>query len=185
MGTSSSTHLDPTLKEMFPKTGPETDEVIHSFYTGKQMARSYAAYRPRYPAEIFDTIMSYHEQIISSGHQLAVDVCCGTGQSTLPLTKLFHQVVGVDVSEDQIENMPKGIPNLTTYVGLAEDLNMIESGTVDLVTIATGLHWVNTKKFLLEAKRVLKPGGTFAAYTWLMDQLDDAEANKYYRQVLE
>lgn len=56
------------------------------------MARSYAAYRPRYPAEIFDTIMSYHEQIITSGHQLAVDVCCGTGQSTLPLTKLFHQV---------------------------------------------------------------------------------------------
>ncbi|KAK6978370.1 S-adenosylmethionine-dependent methyltransferase CRG1, partial [Biomphalaria glabrata] len=54
-------------------------------------------------------------------------------------------VVGVDVSEDQLQNLPKDVPNLTSFVGLAEDLNMIESGTVDLVTIATGLHWVNVE----------------------------------------
>nr|KAI8729047.1 putative S-adenosylmethionine-dependent methyltransferase CRG1 [Biomphalaria glabrata] len=156
-----------------------------SLYKGQQMAQHYAAHRPGYPPEMFDIIMSYHKQVKTSGHELAVDVCCGTGQSTIPLTKLFRQVVGVDISEDQLQNLPKDVPNLTSFVGLAEDLNMIESGTVDLVTIATGLHWVNIDKFLQEARRVLKPGGTFAAYTWTMDQMDDPKANEYYREIFK
>uniref|UniRef100_A0A2C9LK29 Methyltransferase domain-containing protein n=1 Tax=Biomphalaria glabrata TaxID=6526 RepID=A0A2C9LK29_BIOGL len=87
--------------------------------------------------------MSYHDQAKTNGHELAVDDCCGAGQSTLPLDQT---VVGVDLSEDQIENLPKDVPNLTSFVGLAEDLNMIESGTVDLVTIATSLYWLNIDK---------------------------------------
>ncbi|XP_055896761.1 putative methyltransferase DDB_G0268948 [Biomphalaria glabrata] len=184
MGTSSSSYLDPEIRELFTPSGPQTDKEIRSLYKGQEMAKHYADHRPGYPPEIFDTIMSYHNEVKSNCHDLAVDVCCGAGQSTLPLIKLFSKVVGVDISEDQIQNLPKDIPNLTAIVGLAEDLSMIESGTVDLVTIATGLHWVNIEKCLQEIKRVLKPGGTFAAYTWTMDQFDDPEVNKYYRQVL-
>ncbi|KAI8738710.1 methyltransferase, partial [Biomphalaria glabrata] len=131
---------------LFTPSGPQTDKEIRSLYKGQEMAKHYADHRPGYPPEIFDTIMSYHNEVKSNSHDLAVDVCCGAGQSTLPLIKLFSQVVGVDVSEDQLQNLPKDVPNLTSFVGLAEDLNMIESGTVDLVTIATGLHWVNIEK---------------------------------------
>ncbi|KAH9507378.1 hypothetical protein Btru_057954 [Bulinus truncatus] len=182
MGTSSSTHLDPTLKDLFPKCGPESDDVIHGFYRGQKLARTYAAYRPHYPVEVFDKIASYHDELLTNVRGLAVDVCCGTGNSTLPLVKLFNEVVAVDVSEDQIATLPRHIPNLTSHVCLAEDMRMIKSGTVDLVTIATGLHWVNIRKFLKEAQRVLKPGGTFAAYTWVVDKLDNEEANRFYRE---
>ncbi|XP_055896767.1 putative methyltransferase DDB_G0268948 [Biomphalaria glabrata] len=149
MGSSQSTTLDPKIKEIFSHRRLETDMEARSLYKGQQTAQHYAAHRPGYPPEMFDIIMSYHKQVKTSGHELAVDVCCGTGQSTIPLTKLFRQVVGADVSEDQLQNLPKDVPNLTSFVGLAEDLNMIETGTVDLVTIATGLHWVNVDKYCI------------------------------------
>ena len=35
---------------------------------------------------------------------LAVDIGCGTGQSTRPLAPYFEKVLGFDISEAQLEN---------------------------------------------------------------------------------
>ncbi|KAK6978369.1 methyltransferase, partial [Biomphalaria glabrata] len=74
---------------IFTPSGPQTDKEIRSLYKGQEMAKHYAEYRPGYPPEIFDTIMSYHNEVKTNCHDLAVDVCCGAGQSTLPLIKLI------------------------------------------------------------------------------------------------
>ncbi|KAI8741946.1 methyltransferase [Biomphalaria glabrata] len=160
----------------------ETEEYLQNLYQGKELAQVYAAYRPKYPLAVFDAIMTYHDEVTTNGRSMALDVCCGPGQSTLPLVPLFEKVVGVDISQDLLDHMPKDIPNLTTYMCAAEDLSMIESQSVDLVTTGASLHWLNTDKFFKEAKRVLKPGGTFAAYMFQMEDLCDEEANKAYEE---
>ncbi|KAH9507377.1 hypothetical protein Btru_057949 [Bulinus truncatus] len=68
-----------------------------------------------------------------------------------------------------MEYVPKDVPNLTTHVCPAENMTMTDSGTVDLVTVATGLHWLNIEKFFQEVQRILKPEGTFAAYSWFTE----------------
>lgn len=49
----------------------------------------------------------------------------------------------------------------TIRVGKAEDLPLPD-GSVDLLTVATAVHWFDQPKFLAEAGRVLKPGGCIA-----------------------
>ncbi|XP_055898627.1 putative methyltransferase DDB_G0268948 [Biomphalaria glabrata] len=162
----------------------ETEEYLQNLYQGKELAQAYAAYRPKYPQALFDAIMTYHDEVTTNGRSMALDVCCGPGQSTLPLVPLFEKVVGVDISQDLLDHMPKDIPNLTTYMCAAEDLSMIESQSVDLVTTGASLHWLNTDKFFKEVKRILKPGGTFAAYMVHSEDLCNEEANNAYKEFL-
>ncbi|XP_059175909.1 putative methyltransferase DDB_G0268948 [Physella acuta] len=164
-------------------TPTKYDNRIHELHKGEHFSKMYAAYRPQYPQEIYDKIMAYHSENPNNERQLAVDVGCGTGQGTLPLTKYFKKVIGTDVSEDQINNMPKNVPNLESHVSFAEDLKFLKDGTVDLVTIATALHWVDHPKFFKEVARVLKPGGTFAAYTFCSDAIDNTEWQAHFLEL--
>ncbi len=43
------------------------------------------------------------------------------------------------------------------------------SGEVDLVTAMTAAHWFDRPKFLVEADRVLKPGGCLALLSYTMN----------------
>ena len=48
--------------------------------------------------------------------KLAVDIGCGTGQSTRPLSPYFENVLGFDISEAQLENAKKEeTPNNVEY----------------------------------------------------------------------
>ncbi|XP_059159777.1 putative methyltransferase DDB_G0268948 [Physella acuta] len=166
----------------------DIDESIHELHTGKTFAKMYAAFRPSYPQEVYDKIMSYHLERPGSppcDQQLAVDVCCGTGQSTLPLTNYFGKVIGTDISEDQIGEVRKDVENLETVVASAEELHFLATGSVDLLTIATGLHWVDRDRFFKEVRRVLRPGGTFAAYSYRFDALVNKEADTYMENLRE
>jgi len=37
---------------------------------------------------------------------------------------------------------------------------------VDLVTVASAIHWFDLEKFYAEVRRVVKPGGTVAVWTY-------------------
>ena len=43
------------------------------------------------------------------------------------------------------------------------------AGEVDLVTAMTAAHWFDRQRFLVEADRVLRPGGCLALLSYLMD----------------
>lgn len=43
------------------------------------------------------------------------------------------------------------------------------SGEVDLVMAVAAAHWFDRQKFLLEADRVLRPGGCLALLSYLLD----------------
>ena len=119
-------------------------------------------------------------------YELAVDVACGSGQFTKPLCERFRQVIGYDVSEKQIQSAAAAMSNFTNLslkVGPGEDLSFLKDRSVDLVTIAQALHWLDLDKLYPEVERVLKPGGVFAGCGYDLNILDDNHANTVVKQV--
>ena len=147
------------------------------------IADAYVKYRPTYGPDVYDAIVKFCKETDSCDFSLAIDVGCGSGQSTLPLTKHFHKVIGLDVSEAQIAKAPKDFPNLSFRVGPAEDLSFVESGCVDLVTVAQAMHWMDVKLLYPEVERVLKPGGAFVVFGYGLTTLDEPEAEETLRYV--
>lgn len=53
-------------------------------------AVAYSKFRPNYPQELFDIILTYCD--LSDGNQTALDLATGTGQTAIQLAKTFSQV---------------------------------------------------------------------------------------------
>lgn len=58
----------------------------------------------------------------------------------------------------------------------------LDSGSADLVTVAQALHWFDRPAFYAEARRVLRPTGLVAAWTYGHVALDDAQADAILRR---
>ena len=134
-------------------------------------AAAYAAFRPTYPRAVLDVISSFIKRNFGPGFGVAVDVGCGSGQSTFFLSDLFQKVVGVDISAAQIANArakcsTKQLPNAKQVefkTGSAQELP-VETSSADLVTCAQAWHWLDPEVLYVEAKRVLRPRGCLAVY---------------------
>ncbi|XP_059184274.1 putative methyltransferase DDB_G0268948 [Centropristis striata] len=138
-------------------------------FEGQDHAAAYQQYRVT-PDELISRIMSYMEKKTPNQFNLALDVGCGSGQGTILLAPYFNKVVGTDISPAQLEQARanRNPPNVSYRECPAEELPFA-SGEVDLVTAMTAAHWFDRKKFLLEADRVLRPGGCLALLSYTMD----------------
>nr|XP_028563921.1 putative methyltransferase DDB_G0268948 [Podarcis muralis] len=130
-------------------------------------AAIYQKYRFSPQENLQGVIFSYLEEKRVSPGQLAVDVGCGSGQSTRMLAKHFEKVSGQTSVKAQIEEARRAPqpPNVSYLVCPAEDLPF-EDGSVDLVTAFAAVHWFDGPRFLREVDRVLKPSGcvVFSSY---------------------
>ncbi|XP_078509908.1 putative methyltransferase DDB_G0268948 [Lissotriton helveticus] len=135
------------------------------YFERKEHSSIYQKYMIREPEEMRSIIFSYLEKK-KNPCGLAVDVGCGTGQSTHFLAAHFQKVVGIDISESQIQEAKSFVsaPNLDFIVGCAENLPF-DDNSVDLITSSVAAHWFNIKEFLREGDRVLKPSGCLALYS--------------------
>jgi SAM-dependent methyltransferase len=119
----------------------------------------YRRYRPGYPRELFAWLA---DQAPARG--LAWDAGTGSGQSAIGVAGHFDCVIASDPSSAQLENAEAHAR--VCYRVAAEELAELGAGTVDLVTVAQALHWFNFDRFFAEVRRVLKPGGLFAAWAY-------------------
>ena len=129
------------------------------------ISQAYAAFRPRYPRELFDYLASIVER-----HARAWDCGAGNGQATLDLAARFDEVIATDVSAEQIARAPAR-PNVRWLVAPAESAP-IESASVDLTTIAQALHWFDHDRFYAEVRRVSARGAAIAAWTYAPPRMD-------------
>ncbi|KAF9907600.1 hypothetical protein EC991_010812 [Linnemannia zychae] len=121
----------------------------------------YQSFRPGYNNNFFKMIYNYHAK--HNGHfDTAVDIGTGTGQVAVVLAEKFNQVHGVDASATMLANATQK-PNITYHVAKGEDLGVLATSSVDVLTVAQAMHWLHHPTFFSEVKRVLKPRGTFAA----------------------
>ena len=107
----------------------------------------YAQYRPTYPTGLFEYILRFTE-----GRNVAWDCGTGSGQSAAVLSKYFKKVIATDISQKQLDNAAQA-PNVFYSLQPAEHTN-IESGSIDLITVAQAIHWFDFEKFYAEVKRV-------------------------------
>lgn len=144
-------------------------------------ASIYRQYRPAYPQKVLEIISNYIKKL-SGGFDVAVDVACGSGQSTFYLQSTFQRCIGVDISKAQVkeanqECQERGKRNIEFIHGSAANIPF-EDSSVDVVTIAQAWHWVDPESFYAECKRVLKPGGCLAAYGYGNGQIiNNTECN--------
>jgi SAM-dependent methyltransferase len=145
-----------------------------------RQAADYARFRPGYPRELFDYLVS-----IAPSRQLAWDCGTGNGQAAVALASLFDRVIATDASEKQIMNAEPH-ERIEYRVAPAEDSG-IESETLDLIVVAQALHWFDLDRFYAEARRVLKPDGVLAASAYHLLHIEptiDEVLNRYYYKVV-
>jgi ubiquinone/menaquinone biosynthesis C-methylase UbiE len=144
------------------------------------LAHAYARHRPTYPDALFDFLRSR-----CPGSTLAWDCAAGSGQATRALAGRFQQVVASDLSARQLAQAPRH-PGVCYVLAPAEAAPVV-SGAADLVVVAQALHWFPHRAFFDEARRVLRPGGIFAAWCYTLLTVDrkiDRIVKRFYDEDL-
>lgn len=124
-----------------------------------RQAATYAASRPRYPADLYDAILAH-----VPGRSAAWDCATGNGQAAVDLARHFDRVIATDASAEQIAHAVPG-PNVEYRVAPAERSGL-PGASVDLTTVAQALHWLDHERFYEELRRVVRPGGVIAAWSY-------------------
>jgi ubiquinone/menaquinone biosynthesis C-methylase UbiE len=135
------------------------------------VARRYADFRPQYPGELFDYLVT-----IAPARSLAWDCAAGSGQATVDLAQRFERVIATDASAEQIGSA-KPQRNVEYRVATAEQSGLPD-GCADLITVAQALHWFDLERFYAEARRVLKPDGVLAAWAYGINDVEGEAVNE-------
>jgi SAM-dependent methyltransferase len=102
---------------------------------------------------------------------LAWDCATGNGQAALGLAEHFRHVVATDASAAQIAAAI--LHERVSYRVAHADTSGLDSSSVDVVTVAQGLHWLDRDAFYSEARRVLVGGGIVAVWCYSLLEIDD------------
>jgi SAM-dependent methyltransferase len=124
-------------------------------------AADYGRYRPTYPVPLFEWLAS-----AAPARRLVWDCATGNGQAAIGLAPHFESVLATDASENQLSHAAQH-PRIAYRLAQAE-ASGLPDGCADLVTVAQALHWFHFDSFYEEVRRVLAPGGVFAAWTYVL-----------------
>jgi SAM-dependent methyltransferase len=105
--------------------------------------------------------------------QRAVDLCCGDGHFTVPMSRILDGAVrGVDLDPEMLRRARAAlaeaqVPDCPLIEADARDLAAVIPDPVDLVLIANTFHGVPDQVGLAQAvAAVLKPAGRFVVVNW-------------------
>src|ERR1051325_7388995 len=125
-------------------------------------SKEYSFSRPDYPDNLFKFLSD-----ITPNKDLVWDCATGNGQAAIGLGKYFKKVIASDASKNQIENRFERENILYQVFPAEEAATNISDNSIDLVTVATALHWFDFNRFYNEVNRVSKKkeagGGRIAA----------------------
>ena len=130
----------------------------------------YARYRPTYPKELYDHILSFVKE-----KNTAWDCATGNGQAAVVLADHFKKVIATDISASQIEKAI--LKENIEYLVCPAESTPFEENTFDLVTVAQAYHWINWKEFKKEVVRVSKPGAIIAIWVYFRNMPGDKKVD--------
>lgn len=169
-----------------PSTAPAPQHRADVLFGASTQANAYSRHRPSYNADVVAAVLS--RNAAPPAHVL--DVGCGSGQLTralaaaLPATSV---VEGVDACASQVERAAPGDGGAAVSFRVADACATgAAAASADLLTVAQALHWlvepvhdndganIPPRPFYVEAARVLRPGGAFAAVSYGVASLESA-----------
>lgn len=155
-------------------------------------AQIYSKFRPTYPKELLERIFAFAaKQGVGSGS--ALDLACGSGQSTFHLCDHFRRTIGADISAAQIEcalekAKESGRSDDVEFVVSPANSLPFEDESVDLITCAQAWHWLDPDTVFSEIDRVLKRPGALAVYGYSRGVMHHQQCEKllshYYSKTL-
>lgn len=132
-----------------------------SKFDTESTALHYAAARPSYPSELFDTLDELLARQLSGAD--VVDVAAGTGISSRQLAERGAHVVAVELSAAMLGQLAAASPDVHAVQGSGHALPLADS-SADLITFAQAWHWMDPAQAMPEIRRVLRPNGVLALW---------------------
>jgi SAM-dependent methyltransferase len=145
-----------------------------------KLSEVYKKYRPTAPPELFGYLQS-----LTGGHDLALDCGTGNGQAAVQLAAYYKTVVATDPSAEQIRHAVRH--ERVRYIVEKAESPVLEESSADIVTVSQALHWFDFDAFFMEVKRVLKPGGVFAAWAYPLPVIEpelDRKIRYFHEEVV-
>ncbi len=109
----------------------------------------------------------------------ALDLATGTGFTAAALAEKVSSVVAYDATQEMLDQArklshEKNLTNIEFQIGDVMDLKF-KDNSFDIITCRRAAHhFTDMKKFLSEAKRVLKPGGKLGIADMARPETDDS-----------
>jgi SAM-dependent methyltransferase len=130
-------------------------------------SENYLKFRPDYPDALYHYLAS-----LTPSHDLAWDVGTGNGQAAIKLAAYFRQVIATDIQQPQLDSAIHA--SNITYQCCPAEKTEIQDHAVDLITVAQALHWFSFDAFYREVRRVAKPNGVIAAWTYSLGEINQS-----------
>jgi len=130
-------------------------------------ADAYRRHRPAYPDTLFARLAAAVPQT-----RVAWDAACGSGQAATSLSAIFDTVIGCDGSLAQL--VAAQPDRRFSLVRAWVEAPPLPDHSVDLVTVAQALHWLDLPAFYRAVERVVRPGGAIAAWCYTLPTLSHA-----------
>jgi ubiquinone/menaquinone biosynthesis C-methylase UbiE len=134
---------------------------MEPLFASPTLAAGYARSRPAVHPRVIARLQRHLG--ISERLDCAVDIGCGAGLSTRPLSGLARTAVGIEPLEPMLGWTRQVAPDAKFVVGRAEQLPLAEA-TAQLITAAGSLNYADLDRFFPEARRVLSAAGTLVVY---------------------
>lgn len=137
---------------------------------------AYASGRPGYPDELFDALEPIAGLRVVEGG-------AGTGLATRTLLQRGARMVAIDIGIGVLSRAVRSMPGLSAIV--ADGASMpLRDGCADLLCFAQSWHWLDERRRVFEAARVLRRRGRWAAW-WSHPRADGEPWFESYWDAME
>ncbi|MEU1683718.1 class I SAM-dependent methyltransferase [Micromonospora sp. NPDC005707] len=123
------------------------------------VAEAYERFRPGYPVELFDMVMTYAGRPVRT----ALEIGAGTGKATRLFARRGVTVTATEPDPAMLAELRRHLPaGVRTVRAAFEDLQPGES--YELVYAAAALHWTDPRDRWSRMAALVEPGGVFASF---------------------
>ncbi|MFK7777219.1 MAG: class I SAM-dependent methyltransferase [Gimesia sp.] len=145
----------------------------------------YTRYRIPYPEPL---IAEIRERTNVSGQGRLLDLGCGTGEITLPMSSFFKGVVALDIDSEMLAAAKHKANVLDTHniTWLKESAELFTSAndSFELITIGAAFHWMERETIATKARQWLLPGQPLVALGYTSVWSGSADWHALVRNVI-
>lgn len=113
-----------------------------------------------------------------------LDIGCGTGNYTIALYEKGINIIGIDPSQNMLNEAKKKSSHIEWNIGTAEQTGLHSESIHGITACLTIHHWNNLDLAFTELYRVLKPNSKIVIFTSTPKQMSGYWLNHYFPEML-